>query len=106
MATQSFEQRFKELIDQEQVIHDAKRNDYTGKQDPLANYRFASALVGLSVEQGMLQRVAEKIFRLSVLLGGEGQEQQVKDESIVDTCLDIAIISKLIAIAWEGRSEA
>lgn len=97
-----FEQRFKQLIEREQAIHDAKRNDYTGGQDPLANYRFSSSLVGLTVEQAMLQRIGEKVYRLSVLLGG--QKQQVNDESILDTCLDIAIIAKLIAIAWETRS--
>ena len=106
MATSStdlenFNRRFEELLDRERAIHDAKRNDYTGGQDPLANYRFASALVGLPVELGMLQRVGEKVYRLSVLLCG--QEQQVKDETIIDTCLDIAIIAKLIAIAWESR---
>lgn len=96
----TFDERWAAIVQLEDEVHTAKKNDYTGGKDPLANYRAAAALVGLTVEMGMLMRMMEKVQRLSVLLGGT--ERQVMDETLTDTCIDIAVLAKLIAIA-EGE---
>lgn len=76
-------------------IRKRKRNDYTGNNpDNLANYRLAAQTAGTSVPLLMLGRIQEKVTRASVLL--QGQEQQVLDENLEDTLVDIANISLLI----------
>lgn len=92
-----FDAAFDALLDRERTIHDAKRNDYTGGLDPLYNYRKSAEVMGISCALGMVGRLQEKVTRLSVLLR-DGAERKVEDEKIADTCIDIAIIAKLIAI--------
>lgn len=90
-----FMTRWTALYEKMLEIRKRKRNDYTGDNpDNLANYRLAAQTAGTSVPLLMLGRVQEKVTRASVLL--QGQEQQVLDENIEDTMLDIANIALLI----------
>lgn len=95
----TFDELYDRLLADEKRLHDAKRNDYTGGADPLANYRAAADAVGLQPWQVMLSRLYEKAYRLKVLMGGT--EQMVRDETIRDTCLDISVLSKLLVLLWE-----
>lgn len=77
----------------------AKKNaDYTGSgDDPFANFRKIEALTNgaVSVEAGFLTRMTDKFSRLGSFL--QNGELQVKDESVIDTLLDLANYSALLA---------
>jgi len=51
--------------------------------------------IGVSMEAGVFTRLLDKISRLSKLMK-EGYEQQVTDESIKDTSIDIANYASII----------
>lgn len=100
-----FERAWKNVLRDIQVLHDKKRNDYTGgNEDALVNYRQASDLIGIPVENGMLMRMQEKMTRLGNLF--TGTKQMVADESSVDALRDIAIIAMLIMCEFETREDA
>lgn len=99
-----FNELWKQWTKAEDAIHNAKRNDYTGGKDPLSNYQRSAEIIGVTTAQVMLSRTQEKLTRLGNLLGGT--EQQVVDESIIDSCLDISIIMKLIASEVTMQNEA
>ena len=90
-------------------VFERKNADYTGgSDDPFANFKFAAEVAGVSVEQGLLVRMADKMSRLSSLLG-KGKEPRVKDEAAFDTAHDLAVYA-LILSAWllakvKGRKE-
>jgi hypothetical protein len=64
----------------------AKNSDYRGSnKDPYANFR-NSTIAGVSVEQGIVVRMADKISRIGTLLQ---KEAKVKDEAIEDTLMDL-----------------
>ena len=92
------------LVGREKSLHDRKKNDYTGDRDPLYNYATAAKIMGVSTEVAMLGRLMEKLTRLQVLLT-DGKQSRVVDESIEDTCLDISVIAKLIAVEHTRRSK-
>lgn len=97
--TVSFDELYDKLLEEEKRLHDAKRNDYTGGGDPLANYKDSAASIDVPVWKVLLSRMREKEYRLKVLLGGT--ERKVANETVLDTCLDIGIIAKLIAVWYE-----
>lgn len=69
-----------------------KNADYAGVDDPFKNFHNAE-VVGVSLEQGILVRMMDKISRISNLVK---QEAQVKDESIEDTLIDLANYSLIL----------
>lgn len=73
-----------------------KRNDYTGDKDPDYNYRKSGEIANITAAQSMLVRMQEKLIRLSIFLGGK-VDMKVTDESLQDTCKDIAILAAKIA---------
>ncbi len=98
----NFEEAYADAIDKMVAIHDAKRNDYTGgNTDPLANYRASAAIINREAHHIMLARIQEKVNRVGVLFGDT--EQQVADEKVTDTLLDIANIALLILAELESR---
>lgn len=92
---------FESYLNKMQEIHRAKRADYTGGGDILHNYRTSAKLAGITVGTGMFARMCEKIVRLSVCLPKDGTE--VKDETVEDTLLDVAIIAILMLVERESR---
>lgn len=62
-----------------------KNSDYSKNGDAFSNFRFAE-LVGISPERAILVRVSDKLARISNLLD---KENEVKDETIYDTILDM-----------------
>lgn len=62
-----------------------KNKDYATATDAFANFRL-SEMVGVSPERAILVRVADKLARISNLLG---KENDVTDESMMDTIVDI-----------------
>jgi len=87
---------FYALLAEMRETHDKKSHDYAEDSNPYGNYEFAGSVAGLfahsSDDAGFAGRLAEKIFRLSVL--GKRQAQP-RNESVADTERDIAVISCL-----------
>jgi hypothetical protein len=77
-------------------LHDRKSHDYANNTDPYGNYRFAGTIANMfsysPLDAGLAGRLAEKIYRLSIL---EGSGKKPKNESIDDTEQDIAVITVL-----------
>lgn len=97
--------RFEELLALMQELHDRKKSDYTaGNADILSNYRQSGNLAHISLAQSIFARLSEKVIRISSILKKGGQTS-VKDETVMDTCLDLAIISLLLRIAFEEQQE-
>lgn len=87
---------FYDLLETMAATHDKKSHDYAHDNDPYGNYTFAglvSAMFAHSPDDaGFAGRVAEKIYRLSVL----GKRAATpRNESVEDTETDIAVISAL-----------
>lgn len=61
-----------------------KNHDYAGDDDPLANFRECEK-IGISVPQGIMVRLTDKIARLQRLLTTEAA---VTDETVHDTIMD------------------
>ncbi len=61
-----------------------KNADYGAYSDPFANFRTVQML-GITVEEGMLVRILDKIARINNLLT---RDPQVVEESIEDSLLD------------------
>src|SRR4030095_2192039 len=87
---------FYKLLQEMAIIHDKKSHDYASNQNPYGNYHFAgqvSSMFAHSPEDaGFAGRLAEKIFRLANLEGGNKIPQ---NESIEDTERDIAVLTAL-----------
>jgi hypothetical protein len=87
---------FYALLAEMRETHDKKSHDYAEDSNPYGNYEFAGSVAGLfahsSDDAGFAGRLAEKIFRLSVL--GKRQAEP-RNESVADTERDIAVISCL-----------
>lgn len=84
------------LLEEMAETHDRKSHDYAHNSNPSGNYHFAGLVANLfshsPEDAGFAGRMAEKIYRLSVLEGGR---KQPKNESIDDTERDIAVIVAL-----------
>lgn len=89
-------ERFYKLLAEMAELHDKKSHDYAKDNDPFGNYHFAGLIANMFSysfhDAGFAGRLAEKIFRISVLEGGG---KTPKNESIADTELDIAVIAVL-----------
>ena len=76
-----------------------KRHDYSGEEDPYANFRM-SEFVGVEPWRGVMVRLMDKLSRVRHIL--ESGEQLVLDESIKDTLGDaINYIKILGGLAFE-----
>lgn len=87
---------FYKFLEEMAELHSRKSHDYAGNKNPYGNYHFAGLVANLfshsPEDAGFVGRLAEKIFRLSVL---EGEGKIPKNENIEDTENDIAVIATL-----------
>ena len=90
--------RLTELLDEMRRTHDAKNHDYAGVGDPLRNFRMCEAQ-GLPAWKGCLVRITDKVSRLQSF--ARQGELRVKDESVADTLLDLAVYALLCRILFE-----
>jgi hypothetical protein len=72
-----------------------KNSDYTGGDDPYANFRACEDIGLCSVEVGIMVRMVDKLMRMRAFVAKGTLE--VKDESIEDTSLDLANYSLIFA---------
>lgn len=76
-----------------------KNEDYAKTEDVFANFRGAE-FVGLSVEQGIVVRMMDKMSRISRLMT---KEAAVKEESVKDTLLDLINYTNILAVYLEQK---
>lgn len=108
-----FDAVWERLTRQERDTHDVKRTSYTGRLDPLANYRITSAILALWLDAAgfpdaaefvrsrrglaaMLTRLAEKLQRFLVLTASDDDY----GEPVEDAAIDQSVIAKLVAIEY------
>ena len=94
---------FDELLRKAGSIHDAKRQDYASNQDPLGNFREAERL-GVSPLKSIMIRLTDKYTRACNLVRRDGRAE-VKDESLLDSLLDLSNYSFLAILARQEEME-
>jgi hypothetical protein len=94
---EEIQETFYEAID----IIKNKNNDYANSADPFHNFK-SVVQDGLSVEQGMTVRMRDKMARIGNLLN---RPPSVKDESLRDTCIDLANYAIILAVWLEWDEE-
>lgn len=85
---------FKTLTAKMLEITTKKNNDYGGASDPFKNFRSFEEL-------GILVRMSDKFARLRTAIV-EKREFEVADESVEDTCLDLANYALLLLCYRRG----
>lgn len=91
---ESTEKAFEECVS----IMRIKNADYSGKDDynGLKNFEVSALVARISVEQGILVRLMDKMTRIGNLLQ---QTAEVKDETIEDTIMDAINYSAILLYA-------
>lgn len=93
----------KSMCDKMIEVTRAKNHDYTGtSDDPFSNFRRCEQLEICSAEQGFLTRMSDKMARINSFV--QKGTLAVKDESVVDTLLDLANYSILMAGFIKSKS--
>jgi hypothetical protein len=101
MTKKDFRELQKKFYEDAHNLSQKKNADYATGNDEFAdaftNFRTVEVYEKLHVkaETGAFIRLLDKISRLSTLMQS-GYDAQVKDESLRDTCIDIANYSSLI----------
>jgi hypothetical protein len=80
-------------------IAEAKNADYANEDDPFQNFRGVEVL-GISVEDGFLTRMSDKMARVSNLVR---RDPAVADESVLDTLSDLANYAILLRVYLEEK---
>lgn len=84
---------FDKLIQEIQLLHDSKNQDYAADADPLSNFRRAEAF-GVPAWKGILVRLSDKWSRIEQLANGKTP----KNESLRDSLIDNAVYSLLCVL--------
>lgn len=105
-------QDFYALLDQMRSIHDTKNKDYAdSKTDPWLNFRMSEE-IGVPAHIGSAVRMGDKYKRVNNLMKREWRGAggpAVKDESVEDTLLDLAVyalITLLLHREWKQKQES
>jgi hypothetical protein len=79
----------------------AKKNaDYANENDPFQNFKVCESL-GIPVETALVVRMCDKLMRINNLVS---RDAQVKDESILDTCSDLANYAMILRMYIEQKN--
>ena len=84
--------KFYELLQQMAKTHNDKNHDYASDDDPLSNLKRAEK-IGLEPWIGALVRMQDKMDRIEEF--AKKKTLLVKDESVKDTLIDLAVYSLL-----------
>lgn len=86
--------KVKELSDRAFKLMASKNSDYATGMDPYQNFKLVETLGITDLKRGIAVRMCDKLARISHLLN---KEASVKDESIVDSLIDLANYSFILA---------
>jgi len=93
---------FFEYLKEMAHIHSIKNRDYAASDaDPFRNFRL-SELIGVPAWRGALIRLSDKFIRITNLCK---KEAAVKEESITDTLIDLAVYALIIRILYNERNK-
>ena len=104
MTQADFLEVFKtKLINYARIV-DAKNTDYSEGSDPFANFRLIEELSEglIDTRAGILTRMSDKVKRIGNLLF---RPAKVNDESLLDSCHDLAIYSTVFAIYVQQETD-
>lgn len=88
---------FDKLLVKIKELHDKKNDDYSDLKDPLSNLRECEKF-GVPAWLGVLVRMSDKWSRIQQLAA---RKAKIKDETIVDTLMDLAVYSLLAIILYK-----
>jgi hypothetical protein len=88
--------RLEELHQLELDLIKRKNADYASEQDPFLNFRMFG-------EYGFLVRISDKLSRVTQIV--KSGETNVKDESVVDTLMDLSNYSNLLIAYLEDNKK-
>lgn len=94
-------EKFHRYLDEAGELHDAKQEDYGLDSDPFANVR-ASSEWGIPAWQGAMIRANDKIRRLQTF----ARKGQLRNESVIDAFMDLAVYAIIGRILYEEELEA
>lgn len=92
-------ERFHELLAEVGELHDLKQADYGLDDDPFANVR-ASAEWGLPAWIGAMVRGTDKVRRLQTF----ARKGELKNESVIDAFMDLAVYAIIARILYEEET--
>lgn len=94
--------KFEELATEEIELTKLKNGDYAQPLDAFANFRRIEDITAgrISVEDGILCRITDKISRVASLLANTAN---VKEESLIDNLKDISVYCRIWRIYREDR---
>lgn len=99
MTRHPLSQKFHEVLREMGALHDRKQADYGRSDDPFANVR-ASEDFGIPGWVGALIRMNDKMRRLQAAARG----QNLKNESIQDSFLDLAVYAVIGLLLYEQEN--
>lgn len=102
MNQQMFLEEYATLINKCSEIVRSKNADYSKTADAFANFRLVEQLGIADTPSGILVRMCDKMARVSNLIKQAGK---VKDESIIDTLIDLANYSLILAVYLENKGD-
>lgn len=106
MTQEEYFEAFQEITHEMVAMTGRKNRDYAGAEDAFRNFRHIAHNTGgkITIEQGILVRMTDKMARLSTLLFQKTRE--VKSETIMDTLTDLAVYSVIMRIYLEDQLDA
>lgn len=93
---------FADLMDSAVEILFKKNNDYSYGDDPYSNFR-GSSIFHVEPEIGILLRMSDKMKRVETFVNSNNLK--VKEESVIDACIDLINYSVLLAGLLNERIE-
>jgi len=94
-----------EITKQARDLMSLKNRDYAGNEgvEPFANFTRVEAMGICKTEQGFMVRLTDKMSRLSSFV--RAGKMNVKDESFMDTCVDVINYMVLLAAYLKDKEE-
>lgn len=84
------------------MILEKKNQDYSGDEDPFKNFKLCEAAGIVSVEEGILVRMFDKMGRISNLI--KQMQTQKVNESIEDTLMDLINYAAILIAYRENKN--
>jgi hypothetical protein len=94
-----------EITKEARELMSLKNRDYAGNEgvEPFANFTRVEAMGICKTEQGFMVRLTDKMSRLSSFV--RAGKMNVKDESFMDTCVDVINYMVLLAAYLKDKEE-
>ena len=95
-----------EITKEARALMSLKNRDYAGNEgvEPFANFTRVEAMGICKTEQGFMVRLTDKMSRLSSFV--RAGKMNVKDESFMDTCVDVINYMVLLAAYLKDKDAA